>query len=161
MTRTSIGRRNDVPPAAFARRLPPAPGVPTRPSRSINGPVDAHALAHAYALHAANDLEGAAQAFASICSALPENADAYKAFGYVLCQLGDYEHAITPLIVAVAREYGNPEPLYFAALCMHQTGDIETAREMAVDALEMARSSHHHAGLQDNLTRLLRLLDGR
>ncbi|WP_139133258.1 hypothetical protein [Pandoraea sp. ISTKB] len=162
MTRPHIAQRNPYAPGTFAR--PPArdfmerePGASTngRINERINGPVDAQALAHAHALHAANDLEGAARAFAALCSALPEHADVYKAFGYVLCQLGDYEHAVAPLMVAVSREYGNPEPLYFAAICMQQLGDAHTAREMACDALEMVRCSNRHAGLHDNLTRLL------
>ncbi|AKM29156.1 hypothetical protein AB870_02000 [Pandoraea faecigallinarum] len=150
-------RQDDIHPGAFAR-----PGSRQAPSNShfpaIDGPIDPHALAHAHALHAANDLEGAAQAFAAICRALPADATAYKAFGYVLCQLGDYRNAIAPLMVAVTREYGNPEPLYFAALCMQQIGDVRTAREMAVDALEMVRCSDRRSSLDLDLS-LTRLLD--
>ncbi|MFJ2993607.1 hypothetical protein [Pandoraea sp. NPDC087047] len=156
MTRASLAR----PPHAIAGALAihRARGIPI-PSRNDVGaadsPVDSQALAHAFALHAANDLEGAARAFAEICRTLPEHTGAYKAFGYVLCQLGDHEHAIAPLMIAVAREYGDPEPLYFAALCMQKCGDAQTARDMANDALEMVRSSNRHADLRVSLERLL------
>lgn len=113
------------------------------------------AFSHAHALYAANDLTGAARAFADLCLAYPERVDAYKAFGYVLCQLGDYQCAVAPLMSAVARDYGDPECLYFAAVCMQRTGDAQTARDMALDALEMSRVSSGHGDLHTKLTRLI------
>ncbi len=118
-------------------------------------PIASAAFSHAHALQAANDLTGAARAFADLCLAYPERVDAYKAFGYVLCQLGDYQCAVAPLMSAVARDYGDPECLYFAAVCMQRTGDAQTARDMALDALEMSRVSSGHGDLHTKLTRLI------
>ncbi|BDD93794.1 hypothetical protein PanNE5_32340 [Pandoraea sp. NE5] len=122
---------------------------------SIDSPIASQAFSHAYALCAANDFVGAARAFADLCLAYPERTDAHKAFGYVLCQLGDYRHAVAPLMIAVARDYGDPEPLYFAAVCMQRNGDVETAREMASDALDMVRRTGRPSDLHDKLTRLI------
>ncbi|VVD91819.1 hypothetical protein [Pandoraea cepalis] len=122
---------------------------------SIDSPIASQAFSHAYALCAANDFVGAARAFADLCLAYPERTDAYKAFGYVLCQLGDYRHAVAPLMIAVARDYGDPEPLYFAAVCMQRNGDVDTARDMAGDALDMVRRTGRPADLHDKLTRLI------
>ncbi|VVD77868.1 hypothetical protein PAQ31011_00975 [Pandoraea aquatica] len=158
MTRPPLARPRAPSPDAAAHHRAHALSSPASASASvshISGAVDAQALAHAYALYASNDLEGAARAFAAICRALPDHTAAYKAFGYVLCQLGDYEQAIAPLMVAISREYGNPEPLYFAAICMQRTGDAQTAREMATDALDMARCAHDNTDLRARLTRLL------
>lgn len=122
---------------------------------AIDPQIASRAFSHAYALCAANDLVGAARAFADLCLAYPERTDAYKAFGYVLCQLGDYQHALAPLMIAVARDYGDPEPLYFAAVCMQRNGDTQTAREMASDALDMVRRAGRPPDLHDKLTRLI------
>lgn len=154
MTRPSLSPPSVTSAGATVHHRTHALSSPA-PTPRINGAVDSQALAHAYALYASNDLEGAARAFASICRALPDHTAAYKAFGYVLCQLGDFEQAIAPLMVAISREYGNPEPLYFAAICMQRTGDPQTAREMATDALDMARSIHDNTDLRARLTRLL------
>ncbi|VVE60671.1 hypothetical protein PCA31118_00313 [Pandoraea captiosa] len=154
MTRPSVARQQAVDTGA--RSHPPSRPMATYVrAPAINGPIDHRTLAHAYALHARNDLEGAACALAQICRRLPAGAEAYRAFGYVLCQLGDYANAIAPLMMAVAREYGDPEPLYFAACCMQQMGDTQTAREMATDAMDMVRCSNRYPDLHLRLTRLI------
>jgi hypothetical protein len=58
-------------------------------------------------------------------------------------------------MIAIARNYGDPEPLYFAAVCMQRNGDVEIAREMAVDALDMVRRTGRPSDLHDKLTRLI------
>ncbi|AJP57953.1 hypothetical protein UC34_15195 [Pandoraea vervacti] len=154
MTRPSVARQHAVDTGARSHQHSRPVATYAR-APAINAPVDHRALTHAYALHAHNDLEGAARAFAQICRTLPAGAEAYRAFGYVLCQLGDYANAIAPLMMAVAREYGDPEPLYFAACCMQHTGDTQAAREMATDAMDMLRCSNRYPDLHLRLTRLL------
>lgn len=115
----------------------------------------AMAFSHACALRDANDLVAAADRFGQLCVRYPERLEAFKALGYVLYQLGSYDHARATLLFTSVQDPTDPAPLFFAAASLHCGGDLASAREIATDALNVARGSHRHARLQACAQRLV------
>lgn len=121
------------------------PGLPSFPAE----------FAHARALRDAGDLAGAADAFGRLCLRFPQQAETFKALGYVLHQSGMHDNAPAPLLFAFLLDVHDPTPLYFAALSERQRGEHEMARELAIDALQVAEASHRHARVADAARQLI------
>lgn len=138
------------------RHPPPQPTLGPRAPHTGSRPHDfPAAFSHACALREADDLSGAADAFGSLCLRYPERIETYKALGYVLYALGDCDRAPSPLLFAFLCDGTDPTPLYVCALCNQRSGDLRTARDMASDALDVARRSHRHARVLASAQRLL------
>ncbi len=119
-------------------------------------------FSHACALRDANDLVTAADRFGQLCVCYPQRLEAFKALGYVLYQLGSYDQARATLLFASVQDPTDPVPLFIAAASLHRAGgDVASAREIAADALDVARGSHRHARLQAAAQHLIDATESR